>query len=95
MGSMTAEEERRWKNCCWVWCWTCGGGTIKKIGWGHKKTGHDVVSLKTAGKLEEAKAEWLFIARGGDVARRAVKESRKRAEAGVVSALVPAQQDCG
>jgi hypothetical protein len=55
LGSITEEEEQRWKKLRWVWCQDCGGGTIMKSGWGHKaKTTHNVTSLKDAGKYDEA-----------------------------------------
>ena len=64
--TMTTDESVAWKKMRWVWCGKCGGGSINKVGWGHKKVhGDSVMSLKAAGKLEEAQREFLFIQRGG------------------------------
>lgn len=80
LASITQEEKLRWGKCGWVWCRTCGGGSISKSGWSHKtRTQHDVVSLKNAGKEEEALREFIFITRGGKLAQQAVA-SQKRAQ---------------
>ena len=88
---MTGDELSRWKKLSWVWCKTCGGGSIKKIGWSHKKVHPDTVSLKTAGKLEEAQREFLFIIRGGEAARRVVAEQKQETEAGNFATPVVAE----
>ena len=52
-----------------MWCHCCGGGSINKKGWGHKKDhGQDVVSLVSVGKLAQAQREFLWIRRGGKAA---------------------------
>ena len=69
LASMTAAESEQWKKLRWVWCVKCGGGSINKVGWGHRKVhGEFVMSLKDTGQLEEAQREFLFIRRGGKVA---------------------------
>ena len=94
LSATTPEEEDKWKKCRWVWCNDCGGGSINKIGWGHKKkSGHDVVSLKAAGKLDEAKREFLFLARGGVPAQEAIAREKRVVEAGKTRAGDTAQED--
>lgn len=79
--SMTAEESAQWKKLRWVWCGKCGGGSINKVGWGHKKVhGEFVMSLKAAGKFEEAEREFLFIRRGGKVAQAVVTHDKQLVE---------------
>jgi len=89
LASITVDEQARWKNKSWVWCRTCGGGTINKVGRGHKKkSGHDVCSLKDAGKYDEALREFLWVLRGGRVAQEALVQQKQQAEAGVSSQSV-------
>ena len=79
--SMTAEELAQWKKLRWVWCGKCGGGSINKVGWGHKEVhGEFVMSLKDAGKLEEAQREFLFIRRGGKAAQAVVTRDKQLVE---------------
>ena len=78
LASMTAAESEQWKKLRWVWCGKCGGGSINKVGWDHKKVhGEFVMSLKDAGKLEEAQREFLFIRRGGKVAQAVVARDKQ------------------
>ena len=79
--TMTADEKAQWKKLRWVWCGKCGGGSINKVGWGHRKThGDAVVSLAEAGKVEEAQREFLFIRRGGRAARAVVAKEKQSVE---------------
>ena len=81
LASMTAAESEQWKKLRWVWCVKCGGGTINKVGWGHRKVHCEfVMSLKDAGKLEEAQREFLFIRRGGKVAQAVVARDKQLVE---------------
>jgi hypothetical protein len=74
--------EKNKKQKC-VWCNDCGGGSIYKAGWGHKKGArHDVISLKDAGKYDEALREFLFIKRGGKPTQEALVSQKQQAEAG-------------
>ncbi|CAE8616571.1 unnamed protein product, partial [Polarella glacialis] len=83
LASITPEEDAKWRKCRWVWCKDCGGGSVCKVGWGHKKkAGHELVSLKDAGKLDEAKREFLFVQRGGNPAQEALTKAKKLSEAG-------------
>ena len=94
LASTSPEEEERWKQCRWVWCNTCAGGTINKTGWKHKtEAGHDVVSLKKADKLDEAKKEFIFISRGGKHARQVVAAHKQADEAGKSGQHVVSQNE--
>ena len=64
---MTLAESTAWRKLRWVWCKICGGGSICNVGWGHKKQqGHEVISLKDVGKLDEATREFLFCTGEGN-----------------------------
>jgi len=76
-----------------VWCHDCAGGSISKVGWGHKnKAQHNVVSLKDAGKVDDAIREFLFVSRGGRAAQMALAEEKQRAEAGQTRASAGAPE---
>jgi hypothetical protein len=98
--SITDGELQRWKKLRWVWCNDCGGGAICKAGWAHKtRTGHDVVSLKTAKKSDEALREFLWESRGGKAARQELVKQKQVSEAGKArsssEALQPYKLDFG
>lgn len=78
-----SQESQRWKKLKWVFCRDCGGGSICKSGWAHKtRTGHDVVSLKEAGKCDEALQEFLWVFRGGKPAQEQLVKEKQISEAG-------------
>ena len=98
LASMTAAESEQWKKLRWVWCGKCGGGSINKVGWDHKKVhGEFVMSLKDAGKLEEAQREFLFIRRGGKVAQAVVARDKQwlLASSAAAEAVEPHKLDFG
>ena len=91
VNTMTPDEVSKWGTIKWVWCTVCAGGSICKSGWSHKsRRGHECLSLKDAGKVEEAKREFLFLQRGGPSAARALVTEKQAVEPQEVStAIVP------
>jgi hypothetical protein len=90
LASITKEEDAKWNKLKWVWRMDCEGGSISKSGWSHKsRLRHDCISLKEAGKVDEAMMEFLFTIRGGAAAAKALVQQKQQAEAGQGRELLP------